>query len=100
MTINEAVPLRSTIAARLNRLRWSPIHTRLAAGLGCRNNGGLGPQRRNLKSCRIGLHLVAQGPCARDHRRAESGRSAQVQRGEPGNHLKKLGTTNLIPSRR
>ena len=29
MTINEAVPLRSTIPARLDRLSWSPFHTRM-----------------------------------------------------------------------
>src|SRR6187200_542601 len=34
MTVNEAVPLRSTIPARLDRLRWSPFHTRMVAGLG------------------------------------------------------------------
>jgi hypothetical protein len=34
MTVNEAVPLRSTIHARLDRLRWSPFHTRMVAGLG------------------------------------------------------------------
>jgi hypothetical protein len=34
MTINEASPLRSTIPARLDRLSWSPFHTRMVAGLG------------------------------------------------------------------
>jgi hypothetical protein len=34
MTVNEAVPLRSTIPARLDRLGWSPFHTRMVAGLG------------------------------------------------------------------
>ncbi len=34
MTINEAVPIRSTIPARLDRLSWSPFHTRMVAGLG------------------------------------------------------------------
>ncbi len=27
-------PIRSTIPARLDRLRWSPFHTRLVLGLG------------------------------------------------------------------
>jgi hypothetical protein len=27
-------PIRSTISARLDRLRWSPFHTRLVLGLG------------------------------------------------------------------
>ena len=27
-------PVRSTIPARLDRLRWSPFHTRLVLGLG------------------------------------------------------------------
>jgi hypothetical protein len=30
----EQVPIRSTIPARLDRLRWSPFHTRMVAGLG------------------------------------------------------------------
>ena len=34
MTVNESVPLRSTIPARLDRLSWSPFHTRMVAGLG------------------------------------------------------------------
>jgi MFS family permease len=34
MTISESVPLRSTIPARLDRLKWSPFHTRMVAGLG------------------------------------------------------------------
>ena len=34
MTVNEVVPLRSTIPARLDRLGWSPFHTRMVAGLG------------------------------------------------------------------
>jgi hypothetical protein len=34
MSIAEATPLRSTIPARLDRLRWSPFHTPMAAGLG------------------------------------------------------------------
>jgi hypothetical protein len=34
MTVNASVPLRSTIPARLDRLSWSPFHTRMAAGLG------------------------------------------------------------------
>ena len=34
MTIDQAVPLRSTIPARLDRLGWSPFHTRMVAGLG------------------------------------------------------------------
>jgi hypothetical protein len=34
MTVAEPVPLRSTIPARLDRLKWSPFHTRMAAGLG------------------------------------------------------------------
>jgi len=34
MTIAEPVPLRSTIPARLDRLKWSPFHTRMVAGLG------------------------------------------------------------------
>jgi len=29
-----AVPIRSTIPARLDRLRWSPFHTRMVCGLG------------------------------------------------------------------
>ena len=84
MTINEAVPLRSTIAARLDRLGWSPFHTRLVAGFGCRNNGGLGPQRPNLKWCRIGLHwlpwgrlceIIAVPNRADRHRSSKEGRS-------------------------
>jgi hypothetical protein len=31
MTVERAVPIRSTIPARLDRLRWSPFHTRLRA---------------------------------------------------------------------
>jgi MFS family permease len=34
MTVTEPVPLRSTIPARLDRLKWSPFHTRMVAGLG------------------------------------------------------------------
>ena len=34
MTTNASVPLRSTIPARLDRLSWSPFHTRMVAGLG------------------------------------------------------------------
>jgi MFS family permease len=34
MTIDQAVPIRSTIPARLDRLGWSPFHTRMVAGLG------------------------------------------------------------------
>jgi hypothetical protein len=40
MTIAEPAPaqspasIRSTIPARLDRLRWSPFHTRMVAGLG------------------------------------------------------------------
>jgi MFS family permease len=34
MTIEQAVPIRSTIPARLDRLGWSPIHTKMVAGLG------------------------------------------------------------------
>src|SRR3954454_1054831 len=34
MTISESVPLRSTIPARLDRLKWSPFHTRMVCGLG------------------------------------------------------------------
>jgi MFS family permease len=34
MTIEQAVPIRSTIPARLDRLGWSPFHTRMVAGLG------------------------------------------------------------------
>ena len=34
MTIEQAVPVRSTIPARLDRLGWSPFHTRMVAGLG------------------------------------------------------------------
>src|SRR6202046_4600595 len=30
----EQQPIRSTIPARLDRLRWSPFHTRLVLGLG------------------------------------------------------------------
>jgi hypothetical protein len=29
-----AVPIRTTIPARLDRLGWSPFHTRMVAGLG------------------------------------------------------------------
>jgi hypothetical protein len=29
-----AVPIRTNIPARLDRLRWSPFHTRMVAGLG------------------------------------------------------------------
>ena len=41
MTIEQAVPIRSTIPARLDRLRWSPFHTRMVVGrkpmiAGCR----------------------------------------------------------------
>jgi len=34
MTVSEVAPLRSTIPARLDRLSWSPFHTRMVAGLG------------------------------------------------------------------
>ena len=34
MTISESLPLRSTIPARLDRMSWSPFHTRMVAGLG------------------------------------------------------------------
>ena len=34
MTIAATAPIRSTIPARLDRLRWSPFHTRMVAGLG------------------------------------------------------------------
>ena len=34
MTADASVPLRSTIPARLDRLSWSPFHTRMVAGLG------------------------------------------------------------------
>src|SRR5215510_13591685 len=38
MSANEAVvrpaPIRSTIPARLDRMKWSPFHTRMVAGLG------------------------------------------------------------------
>ncbi len=34
MATNASVPLRSTIPARLDRLSWSPFHTRMVAGLG------------------------------------------------------------------
>src|SRR5262249_23642300 len=30
----EPTPIRSTIPARLDRLHWSPFHTRMVAGLG------------------------------------------------------------------
>src|SRR5277367_2721282 len=33
-TATEAAPIRSTIPARLDRLRWSPFHTRMVLGLG------------------------------------------------------------------
>ncbi len=33
MTVNSSVPLRSTTPARLDRLSWSPFHTRMPAGL-------------------------------------------------------------------
>jgi MFS family permease len=32
--IADTAPIRSTIPARLDRLRWSPFHTRMVAGLG------------------------------------------------------------------
>jgi MFS family permease len=34
MTIEQAMPIRSTVPARLDRLGWSPFHTRMVAGLG------------------------------------------------------------------
>ncbi len=34
MTTNAQVPIRSTIPARLDRLNWSPFHTRMVCGLG------------------------------------------------------------------
>jgi hypothetical protein len=34
MTIEQAVPIRSTIPARLDRLRWSPFRTRSASAGG------------------------------------------------------------------
>ena len=34
MSTAEVAPLRSTIPARLDRLRWTPFHTRMVAGLG------------------------------------------------------------------
>ena len=34
MSVAETSPLRSTIPARLDRLSWSPFHTRMVAGLG------------------------------------------------------------------
>jgi hypothetical protein len=34
MTIEQAVTIRSSIPARLDRLGWSPFHTRMVAGLG------------------------------------------------------------------
>jgi MFS family permease len=33
-TVTSAKPIRSTIPARLDRLRWSPFHTRMVLGLG------------------------------------------------------------------
>src|SRR5260370_25311722 len=33
-TKQQQQPIRSTIPARLDRLRWSPFHTRLVLGLG------------------------------------------------------------------
>jgi len=30
----DRVPIRSTIPARLDRLNWTPFHTRMVAGLG------------------------------------------------------------------
>ena len=33
-TAQRQQPIRSTIPARLDRLRWSPFHTRLVLGLG------------------------------------------------------------------
>ena len=33
-TTEQQQPIRSTIPARLDRLRWSPFHTRLVLGLG------------------------------------------------------------------
>ena len=32
--VDAPAPIRSTIPARLDRLGWSPFHTRLVAGLG------------------------------------------------------------------
>ena len=32
--VTQQQPIRSTIPARLDRLRWSPFHTRLVLGLG------------------------------------------------------------------
>src|SRR5690242_18469004 len=34
MSTAEVAPLRSTIPARLDRLKWTPFHTRMVAGLG------------------------------------------------------------------
>ena len=34
MTAVQTAPIRSTIPARLDRLRWTPFHTRMVAGLG------------------------------------------------------------------
>jgi len=34
VTTTRQQPIRSTIPARLDRLRWSPFHTRLVLGLG------------------------------------------------------------------
>jgi MFS family permease len=33
-TVTEAAPIRTSIPARLDRLRWSPFHTRMIIGLG------------------------------------------------------------------
>jgi hypothetical protein len=84
MTINEAVPLRSTIPARLERLGKSPFHTRMVAGLGCRNNGGFSPQCRNLKTVQDRTALVALGPCVRNHHRAQP--ADRHRSSEEGNH--------------
>lgn len=42
----EARPIRSLIPARLDRLNWSPFHTRLVCGLGGRGSStGCRPPR-------------------------------------------------------
>ena len=40
MTATTSAPLRSTIPARLDRLSWSPFHTRMVAGLGAAEDSG------------------------------------------------------------
>jgi hypothetical protein len=45
-TQTQQQPIRSTIPARLDRLRWSPFHTRLVLGLGTGLSALAGPRQR------------------------------------------------------